>query len=211
MDLERLGVGGNYHQLAAIAGDKGVVFREIGRHGHDLRVMVDEERLDHGDQGGGGAAGKEQLAALDIQTEAVGQILGHSGARLREAGRHRVAVELDGVRLVHDLVDGVVDLLGRGDAGVAKRIVIDLVRAHLGGLLQTVGKQLADNGRSGTQMIEFLIDHDVISFQIRWLRGTRRRMIRFSVQSAVRTASCGKRGRCPAQWTPAWSRRCRRG
>ena len=211
MDLERLGVGGDHHQLAAVAGDKGVVFGEEGCHGHDLGVMVDEERLNDGDQGGGSAAGKEQLAALDLQAEAVGQILGHGGASLRKAGRHGVAVELDGVRLVHDLVDGVVDPLGRGDAGVAQRIVVDLVRAYLGGLLQTVGKQLTNDGRSGTQMIEFLIDHDVISFQIRWLRGTRRRMIRFSVQSAVRTASCGKRGRCPARWTPAWSRHCRRG
>ena len=40
----------------------------------------------------------------------------HNGA----AGGHGVAVELDGVRLIHDLVDGVVDLLGRGDAGVAQ-------------------------------------------------------------------------------------------
>lgn len=82
--------------------------------------MVDEERLDHGDQGGGGAAGEEQLTGLDLQAETVGQILGHGGARLREAGGHGVAVELDGVRLIHDLVDGVIDLLGRGDAGVAQ-------------------------------------------------------------------------------------------
>ena len=82
--------------------------------------MVDQERLDHGDQGGGGAAGEEQLTGLDLQAEAVGQILGHGGASLREAGCHGVAVELDGVRLIHDLVDGVIDLLGRGDAGVAQ-------------------------------------------------------------------------------------------
>ena len=72
-------------------------------------------------------------------------------------------MQLDGIRLVHDLVDGLVYLLGGGDAGIAQGIVVDLVRAHLGGLLQTVGEQLTDDGGSGAQIVEFLIDHDIIS------------------------------------------------
>jgi len=80
-----------------------------------------------------------------------------------EAGSHGIAVQLDGIHLVHDLLDGLVDLLGGGNAGIAQRIVIHLVRADLGGLLQTVGEQLADHRGRRTQIVVFLIDHNIIS------------------------------------------------
>ena len=163
MDLESLGVSGNDHQLAAVGVDEGAILGEERSHGHDLGIAVHDEGLDDGNQRGRGAAGEEQLAGLDIQTKACGQILGDGGAGLLKAGSHGVAVQLDGIRLVHDLVDGLVHLLGGGDAGIAQGIVVDLVRAHLGGLLQTVGEQLTDDGGSGAQIVEFLIDHDIIS------------------------------------------------
>ena len=84
MDLERLGVGGDHHQLAAVGVDEGAILGEEGGDSHDLAVSVHDQRLDNGDQGGSGAAGEEQLAGLHIQTEAIGQILGHGGA-----GGHR--------------------------------------------------------------------------------------------------------------------------
>ena len=163
MDLERLGVRGNDHQLAAVGVDEGTVLREEGGNGHDLAVSVHDQRLDDGDQRGGSAAGEEQLVSLNVQAEAGGQILGHGGAGGVEAGGHGIAVQLDGIHLVHDLLDGLVDLLGCGDAGIAQGIVVDLIRAHLGGLLQTVGEQLADDGGRSAQVVVFLIYHNIIS------------------------------------------------
>ena len=164
MDLESLGVSGNDHQLAAVGVDEGTVLGEEGGDGHDLGVSVHDQRLDDGDQGGSGAAGEEQLAGLHIQTEAGSQILGDSGAGLFKARGHGVAVQLDGIGLVHDLLDGLVDLLGGGDAGIAQRVVIHILGAHDLGLLQTIGKQLADDRGGGTQSVIFLIDHDNSSY-----------------------------------------------
>ena len=112
---------------------------------------------------GSGAAGEEQLAALDIQTEAVGQILGNGVTRGVEAGGHGIAVQLDGVGFIDDLLDGLVDLLGGGDAGVAERIVIDLLGADLRGLLQAIGEQLTDNGGRSAQVVILLINHNFTS------------------------------------------------
>ena len=163
MDLERLGVGGDDHQLAAVGVDEGAILGEEGGHCHDLAVGVHDQGLDDGDQRGSSAAGEEQLAGFHIQAEALGQILGHGGTGGIEAGSHGIAVQLDGIHLVHDLLDGLVDLLGGGNAGVAQRIVVHLVSAHLGGLLQTVGEQLADDGGRRTQIVVFLIYHNIIS------------------------------------------------
>ena len=163
MDLECLGVGGNHHQLAAVGVDEGAILGEEGGHCHDLAVGVHDQGLDDGDQRGSSAAGEEQLAGFHIQAEALGQILGHGGTGGIEAGSHGIAVQLDGIHLVHELLDGLVDLLGGGNAGIAQRIVIHLVRADLGGLLQTVGKQLADHRGRRTQIVVFLIDHNIIS------------------------------------------------
>ena len=163
MDLESLGISGNDHQLAAIGIDKGAILGEERSNGHDLAVVIHDERLDDGDQRGGCAAGEEQLISLDVQAEAGGQILSHSGAGGVEAGGHGVAVQLDGVHLVHNLLDGLVDLLGGGDAGIAQGIVIDLVRTDLSGLLQTVGEQLADDRGRSAEVVVFLIYHNIIS------------------------------------------------
>ena len=53
-------------------------------------------------------------------------------------------MELDGVGLIHELVDGFIDLLGSGDAGVSKGVVENVFTAHDLGLLQAIGEQLAD-------------------------------------------------------------------
>ena len=42
------------------------------------------------------------------------------------------------IHLIEDLVDGLVDLLGRGDGGVAERIVVDIFRADNGGPLTAI-------------------------------------------------------------------------
>ena len=68
-------------------------------------------------------------------------------------------MELDGVRFVHDLMNGFIDLFGGGNAGIAQRIIEDVLFADNFGLLQTVGKELPDHGRSGAQLIKSLIDH----------------------------------------------------
>ena len=73
-------------------------------------------------------------------------------------------MQLDGVHGVNDLVDGLVDLGGSGDAGVAQRVVIHIFGAHYSGLLQTVGKQLTNDRGGSTQVIELLINHNTISF-----------------------------------------------
>ena len=73
-------------------------------------------------------------------------------------------MQLDGIGLVHDLLDGLVDLLGGGDAGIAQRVVVHILGAHDLGLLQTIGKQLADDRGGGTQSVIFLIDHDNSSY-----------------------------------------------
>lgn len=62
-------------------------------------------------------------------------------------------------------MDGLIDLFGGRDAGIAQGIVKDLIRAHLGGLLQTIGEQLTDDRRGGTQLIELLIDHKKTPFR----------------------------------------------
>ena len=164
MDLERLGIRRNDHQLAAVGIDEGTIFGEEGGDGHDLGVGVHDQRLDDGDQSGSGAAGEEQLAGLDVQTEAGGQILGDGCAGFFKTGSHGVAVQLDGVGLVHDLLDGLVDLLGGGDAGIAQGVVIDVFGADDLGLLQTVGEQLTNDRGGSTQSVIFLIDHDNSSY-----------------------------------------------
>ena len=87
------------------------------------------------------------------------------GAGILEAVGHGVAVELDRVRGVHNGMDGLIDLFGGRDAGIAQGIVKDLVRAHLGGLFQTIGEQLADDRGGGAQLIELLIDHKKTPFR----------------------------------------------
>ena len=72
-------------------------------------------------------------------------------------------MQLDGVGLIDDLLDGLVDLLGGGDAGVAERIVIDLLGADLRGLLQAIGEQLTDNGGRSAQVVILLINHNFTS------------------------------------------------
>ena len=165
MDLERLGIGGDHHQLAAVGSDEGTVLGEKRSHGHDLGITVQNESLDDGDQGRRRAAGEEQLTGLHIQAEAVGEVLGHGGAGILEAVGHGVAVEPDRVRGVHNSMDGLIDLFGGRDAGIAQGIVKDLIRAHLGGLLQTIGEQLTDDRRGGAQLIELLIDHKKTPFR----------------------------------------------
>lgn len=144
-----LGIGGYHHQLAAVGSDEGTVLGEKRSHGHDLGITVQNESLDDGDQGRRRAAGEEQLTGLHIQAEAVGEVLGHGGAGILEAVGHGVAVEPDRVRGVHNGMDGLIDLFGGRDAGIAQGIVKDLIRAHLGGLLQTIGEQLTDDRRGG--------------------------------------------------------------
>ena len=198
MDLERLGIGGDHHQLAAVGSDEGTVLGEKRSHDHDLGITVQNESLDDGDQGRRRAAGEEQLTGLHIQAEAVGEVLGHGGAGILEAVGHGVAVEPDRVRGVHNGMDGLIDLFGGRDAGIAQGIVKDLIRAHLGGLLQTIGEQLTDDRRGGAQLIELLIDHKKTPFRRQWIRD-------------IRPGPCGRPERCPARWRPAWSGRCRHG
>ena len=163
VDLEGLGIGGHHDHLRTVGGDEGAVLGEERSNDHDLGIAVDGQGLDDGDERGSGAAGEEQLAALDIQTEAVGQILGNGVTRGVEAGGHGITVQLDGVGLIDDLLDGLVDLLGSGDAGVAERIVIDLLGADLRGLLQAIGEQLTDNGGRSAQVVILLINHNFTS------------------------------------------------
>ena len=69
-------------------------------------------------------------------------------------------MQLDGIRLVHDFLDGLVDLLGGGNAGIAQRIVINFLGANNLSLFQTIGEQLTDDGGGSAQIVVFLIDHD---------------------------------------------------
>ena len=160
MDLESLGISGHHHQLAAVGSDEGTILREEGGDRHDLGVGIDRQGLDDGDQSGSGTAGKEQFAGLYIQTKAGSQILCDGGTGLIKAGSHGIAVQLDGIRLVHDFLDGLVDLLGGGNAGIAQRIVINFLGADNLSLFQTIGEQLTDDGGGSAQIVVFLIDHD---------------------------------------------------
>ena len=160
MNLESLGISGHHHQLAAVGRYEGAILGEEGGDRHNLGIGIHEQGLDDGDQSGSGAAGEEQLAGLYLQTEARSQILGNGGTGLLKAGCHGIAMQLDGIRLVHDFLDGLVDLLGGGNAGIAQRIVINLLRADNLSLFQTIGEQLTDDGGGGTQIVVFLIDHD---------------------------------------------------
>ena len=56
-------------------------------------------------------------------------------------------------------MNGFIDLFGGGNAGIAQRIIEDVFLADDLGLLQTIGKELPDHGRSGAQLIKSLIDH----------------------------------------------------
>ena len=163
LDLESLSVGGNHHELGTVGGDKGTILGEEGSDSHDLAVGVNRQSLDDGDQSGSSTAGEEQLAGLDIQTETGGQIVSNSLTGRLKAGSHGVAVQLDRVNIIHDVHDGLVDLLGGGDAGVTEGVIIDLVSAQLGSLLQTVSKQCANDGRGRAQIVIFLIDHNTCS------------------------------------------------
>ena len=58
-------------------------------------------------------------------------------------------MELNGIRFVYDLVDGLIDLLGGRNAGVADGIIEYIFLAHDFCLLQPVGKQLTDHRGGG--------------------------------------------------------------
>ena len=147
----------------AVALHKGHIFREEGGHQQNLTLRADGQGFDHRNQGRGRTAGEEQLLRFHRQSEARFQIGGHGGAGVPQAGGHGVAVDLDGIGMADNVQDGGVHRRRGRNAGIAQGIIINIFRAHDGGLLQAVGKQGTDDGRLRPQLITLLIDHWVHS------------------------------------------------
>ena len=70
-------------------------------------------------------------------------------------------MDKQGGGVLQNFVQGPVDPRRCGNGGVSQGVVIDIFRAHNGGPLPTVFKQLPDAGAVGTQGIGRWIDHSV--------------------------------------------------
>ena len=149
--------------MTAVGLGKGPVFREEGGHHHDLGVLLRQQGLDHGDQPRGRAAGEKQVPGLQVRAEPAVQVGGDGLPCAVKAAGHGIAVDLDGIGVVENIVNGLVDLGRGGDAGVSQGIIEHVLRAHRFGLLQAIGEQLPDDGGRGAQLIEFLVYHNILS------------------------------------------------
>ena len=105
--------------MTAVGLGKGPVLREKRRHRHDLGVLLRQQRLDDGNQPRGRAAGEKQVPGLQLHAEPAVQVGGNGLPGRVEAAGHGVPVDLDGIGVVENVVDGLVDLGRSRDAGIS--------------------------------------------------------------------------------------------
>ena len=161
-DLESLLVSRHHHQLRTAVLHEGTVLGEEGSDGHDLRILHCQS-ADHSDECRCGTAGEVDVFRPQTGIIAGVEIIGNSLPGIYGTGRGGIAVDSQRRFLFHDGKECVLHFLGRGDGGIAKRKVKDILLAHDGGAFQTVLKQVTDAGTFGAQLIHFLIDHNDLS------------------------------------------------
>ena len=113
--------------MTAVGLGKGPVFREEGGHRHDLGVLLRQQGLDHGDKPRGRTAGEKQIPGLQVRAEPAVQVGGDGLPCAVKAAGHGIAVDLDGIGVVENIVNGLVDLGRGGDAGVSQGIIENIL------------------------------------------------------------------------------------
>ena len=149
---------GDQHHLGPGPLDKHLILGEIGGEDDEL-VPRAGQAVEHAAQRGRRTHGDIELVggivALEAAVQRVGKALPGGGVALG-AG---VAVDQLGLLLQNAngrLIDGV----GGGDAGVAQGEVEHILRAHHGGALLAILKQLPDHRPGSAQAQHTLVDHD---------------------------------------------------
>ena len=170
VDLEGLGVGEDLHARGARRLDPDAVLREV-RGDHDDLVPVVHDRVERDGEGGRGAAGQVEVASSSrALAEAAGEARGHGLAHGGQAARGRVAVQLRRGQRERALDRGAHGVR-RGDGGVAKREVKDVLGADLGLPGARVRRDLADGGLLRPVRAALLVDAHFCSSRQRfsWL------------------------------------------
>ena len=158
--LEAGGVRGDHDELVARGLDEGLILGEEGGDGDDLAVLAGEGG-ERGHERGGGAAGEEEVGGADDLAEALREVLRDGLADAVVARAAGVAVDLYAALGVEDVDYGLVDLLGRGDGGVAEAVIEDVLLAHDLGLLAAVLEHLAYVGANAAQSVCRFVKHAV--------------------------------------------------
>ena len=89
---------------------------------------------EHADQLRRRAAAQEEFLRLRGRTVSGVQVVGNGTSGFIIAYGGGVAVHQQGVGVIQNRPDGLVDFRRRGNGGVAQRIVVDVFRPHNGGL-----------------------------------------------------------------------------
>ena len=144
VDLELIHIGGHDNLLHSGAVDKAAVFGEEGSKAYGLAVVIHCECLYGGDEGSCGAAGDVEIAAGKGAAHALAEGLGDGVAGIIAAYGAGVAVHHQGGFGLDHIYKGLLQLLWRGNAGIAYAEIVYVFGANYGGLLLAVLKQLAD-------------------------------------------------------------------
>ena len=158
VDLEVLDLRGDQHHLGPGPLDKHLILGEIGGKDDEL-VPRAGQAVEHAAQRGRRTHGDIELfggvVALEAAVQRVGKALPGGGVALG------AGVAVDQLGLLLQNADGrLIDGVGGGDAGVAQGEVEHILRAHHGGALLAILKQLPDHRPGSAQAQHTLVDHD---------------------------------------------------
>ena len=154
-----LHIRGHHGEFPAVGLGEGAVLREEGGHGEDLGLRAGDQRLEHRHQGRGCAAGEEQVLRPDAGLKARVEVVGHGLSDPVVARGGGVAVDLQGVLVLHNVADGFIHQGRSRDRRIAQGIVEHVLLPHRLCLAQAVLKQLADARAHGAQFIHRIVQH----------------------------------------------------
>ena len=154
-----LGVCRNNLQLCAVASEEYVIFREERSNCDELIVCGSGQSLCYGNQCRSASTSHEQLGSLCIYIESLVQVVCDSLSYIFVTCSNGVSVQLDGVIVLCQVSDGLVNLCRSRNARVAQGVVEYILRSYDLCLLQTISEERSDSGRCCSQSIILLINH----------------------------------------------------
>ena len=163
-DLEVLGIGRDDDAGRAGGLRVGGVLGEVRSKKDELRA-VHGEGVHHGGHRGSSAAGEEDVLGADLRSGALAEVGCDGFAGLGAAAGGGIAVQGDGIDRLKQLADGICDLGGSRNRGVADGEVKDVFLADDFGLGHAVLKKHADAALGDAHLMELFYYHILTSFR----------------------------------------------
>ena len=161
VQIEIRGVRGHDDHFAADRMDERGIFGEVRCENDELRIR-NAHRLHRAHQRGRSAAGEEQVLRSCAAVEPLVQVLRNRFANAHRAGRGCVSVNFHGVLARRHRLVRLLHRLRCGHGRVADREIIDVFRAELRLLFETVLEQFADARTLCAELYHFANQHVMI-------------------------------------------------